>query len=120
VTTSSLAREKTAMMYKTMVLGLLQEQYPALHEQLCRQRMLLKTLDLYAIELRTAHIAWMEELRRASPDFDPSQLSSEGLELAIQYLQGILPSESPPTDDAQETFSLDNAMAYLHRATPPA
>jgi hypothetical protein len=120
VTTSSLAREKTAMLYKTMVLELLQEQYPALHEQLCRQRMLLKTLDLYAIELRTAHIAWMEELRRAIPECAPSQISSEALELALEHLQGALPSDSKPTDDAEETFSLDAAMAYLHRATPPA
>ena len=54
----------------------------------------------------------MEEIRRAIPDIDPSQISSEALELAIEHLQGALPSESQPTDDAEETFSLDAAMAY--------
>jgi hypothetical protein len=108
------------MMYKTIVLGLLQEQYPKLHEQLRREGMLLKTLDLYATELRSAYHAWMEALGRASPECDPSQLSSEALELAVQHLQGSLPSESPPTDAAEETFSLDAAIAMLHRPTPPA
>jgi hypothetical protein len=120
VTALPFAQEKTAMMYKTIVLELLQEQYPVLHEQLRRERMLLKTLELYATELRTAHLAWMEAIRRASPDFDPSQLSIEALELALEHLQGSLPSESPPTDAAEETFSLDAAMAHLLSHTPPA
>jgi hypothetical protein len=120
VTALSLASEKTIMMYKTIVLELLQEQYPVLHEQLRRERRLLKDLNQYAIELRTAHLAWMEELRRASPESDPSQVSSEAMELALQHLQGSLPSESPPTVAAEETFSLDAAMASLHRPTPPA
>jgi hypothetical protein len=120
VTALPFAPENTAMMYKTIVFELLQEQYPALHEQLRRERMLLKTLDLYATELRTAHLAWMEEIRRASPEFDASQLSSEALELALQYLQGSLPSDSTPTDGAQETFSLDAVMAYVMSHTPPA
>ncbi len=108
------------MMYKSIVLALLQDQYPTLHEQLRQERMLLKTLNSYAIELRTAHLAWMEEIRRAIPDIDPSQISSEALELAIESLQGALPSESTPTDAAEEIFSLDAAMATLHRPTPPA
>jgi hypothetical protein len=120
VTALSLASEKTTMMYKTIVLELLQEQYPALHQQLRRKRTLLKTMNQYAIELRTAHLAWMKELRRASPECDPSQIGSEALELALQHLQGSLPSESPPTGAAEEMFSLDAAMATSHRPTPPA
>lgn len=108
------------MMYKTIVLELLQEQYPALHSRLLRKRMLLKALNQYAIELRTSHLAWMEELRRASPACEPSQIGSEALELALQHLQGSLPSESPPTGAAAETFSLDAAMATLRRPMPPA
>ena len=107
-------------LYKTIVLELLQEQYPSLHERLRRERALLATLDRYASELRTAHLAWTDELRRASPEADPTRISSEALELAIEHLQESLPCESPPNGDLDETFSLDAAMASLCRATPPA
>ena len=58
------------MRYKTIVLELLQDQYPALHEQLRQERTLLSTLDHLAIALKDAHVAWMNELRRARPDCD--------------------------------------------------
>ena len=106
--------------YKTIILELLQEQYPSLHDQLRRERTLLATLNRYAVELRTAHLAWTDELRRASPKADPVRISSEALELAIEHLQGSLPCESPLTGEADETFPLDAAMATLSRATPPA
>jgi hypothetical protein len=106
--------------YKTIILTLLQEQYPSLHERLRRERTLLATLNRYAVELRTAHLAWTDELRRASPAADPASNSSEALELAIEHLQGSLPCESPPTGEADETCPLDAAMATLLPATPPA
>ena len=106
--------------YKTIVLELIQEQYPSLHERLRRERTLLEELNRYAVELRTAHLAWTDELRRASPEADPARISSEALELAIEHLLGSLPSESPPTGDPDETFPLDAAMATLSRVTPPA
>ena len=40
-TLSPLTQEKTTMHYKTIVLGLMEEQYPALHEQLRKERTLL-------------------------------------------------------------------------------
>ena len=58
--------------YKTIILELLQEQYPSLHDQLRRERTLLEKLNRYAVELRTAHLAWTDELRRASPEADPA------------------------------------------------
>ncbi len=105
--------------YKTIVLELLQDQYPALHEKLRRERTLLATLDRLAIQLKDAHVAWMNELRRASPNCDFGRMAGEALELAIEHLRGDLPPESPP-DAAESPFSLDEAMASVRRATPSA
>jgi len=105
------------MQYKTIVLGML-EQRPELYEQLRSQRMVLPALDRYALELKSLHQAWMELLVQRKPETDPAQLSSQALELAIQALEDFLPSASPPTED--ETLSLDGAMAFLRRHTPPA
>src|SRR5262245_24439242 len=100
--------------YKTIILELLQEQYPTLHEQLRSTRTLLATVNQHSADLKAAHIAWMDELRRTSPDSDPSQISSEAMELAIQHIQGRLPAESPMAE-AEESFSLDAAMAFIRR-----
>jgi hypothetical protein len=105
--------------YKTIVLELLQSQYPELHDQLRATRTLLATLDRLAAGLRTAHFAWMDELRRANPDRDPARISGEALELAIQLLQGDLPPDST-TGDAGGIFSLDAAMASIRPPTPNA
>lgn len=107
-------------LYKTIVLGLLEEQYPVLHARLRRERTLLATLNRFASELREAHLAWTDVLRRGSPEADPIRISSEALELAIEHLQGSLPCESPPTGDLDELFSLDRTMALVRRATPSA
>jgi hypothetical protein len=112
-------REKTIMRYKTIVLELLQDQYPALHEELRRERTLLATLDRLAIELKDAHVAWMNELRRASPEGDIRLIANEALELAIEHLQGDLRPESP-LDGMESPLSLDEAMAYVRRVTPSA
>jgi hypothetical protein len=116
----SLSREKTSMNYKTIVLGLLQEQYPMLHARLCRERRLPRALQAYALALKDAHKAWMDELRRADPRRDFSQIATEALELAIDHLQGDLPCESPPSESDAEALSLDEAMGYLQAATPRA
>ena len=100
--------------YKTIVLAMLQEQYPTLHDQLKATHTLLAAVNRYATELRTAHFAWMDELRRANPDRDPAQISGEALELAIQHLEGDLPPESAPTG-AEGTFSLEAAMSFVLR-----
>ncbi len=108
------------MSYKTIVLELLQEQYPTLHARLCQERKLPKALHQYAIALKKAHVAWMNELRRASPACDQAKIASEALELAIQHLQGDLPSESRPSVPADEGLSLDAAMNYIRRASSRA
>jgi hypothetical protein len=99
-------------LYKTIVLELLKDHYPALHERLRQERKVLETLDRYAIELQAAHIRWKNELRKVKAANGEEAISSEALELAMEYLQGILPSEPEAGEDA-ETFYLDAAMASL-------
>ena len=105
-------------LYKTIVLELLEEQYPALHQQLRESRTLLQAVNDYATALRTAYLTWMEELKLANPGLDSAQLSSEALELALTDLQEALPSASA-TDEA-EPLSLGEAMSYIRRHSPPA
>jgi hypothetical protein len=105
------------MPYKTIILGLL-EQNPLLHELLRRQRKLSSTLELYSSELKMSHQAWQERLSQARPGSDESLLSSEAMEIAVKEFEDRLLSESRPEED--ETLSLDGAMAYIRRHTPPA
>ena len=105
------------MLYKTMVLELL-EQRPLLHHQLRKERMLLATLEHHANQLKARHEALKEQLSQAKPGSDPGQIASEALEIALKELEDSLPSASPPDDS--EPLSLDAAMAYLRRHTPPA
>ena len=105
------------MQYKTIVLGLLQ-QNQELHERLRRERKLPATVNRLATELRDRHLASKEQLSQARPDSDPSQIASVALEIALKPLEDSLPFESPP--DEGEALSLDEAMAFLRRPTPPA
>jgi hypothetical protein len=99
------------MHYKTIVLQLLEDR-PRLHNQLQRERRMLKTVELLALELKASHEEWRERLRQLRPRSDPAQIASEAMELAIEELQNRLPSESEADND---TFSLDAAMAFLKR-----
>jgi len=105
------------MLYKTMVLGLL-EQRPQLHDQLRQQRMLLATVELHAQLLKARHEMWKEQLSQARPGSDPGQIAGEALEIALKELEDSLPSASPPDDS--EPLSVDAAMAYLRSHSPPA
>src|SRR5439155_19715729 len=106
------------MQYKTIVLELLQEHHPLLHEQLRKNHKLLPAMTAYAAYLKTKHNAWMEVLRPAQPKSDASRISSEALELALEDLRQTLQQES--SADATEPLSLDAAMAFIRRHTPPA
>lgn len=105
------------MLYKTMVLELL-HQRPAMQEQLRRTRSLLPTLELYAKELKTRHEAWKGLLHEAKPGSELSQITSAALEIALKELEDRLPAESPPNET--EPLSLEGAMAFVRRHTPPA
>jgi len=105
------------MQYKTIVLELLQERQE-LHDQLRKNRKLLATVNLYAGQLKTSHESWKAQLTQAKQGSDPSQVASEALEIALKELEERLPSRSPPNGD--ESISLDEAMTFLRRHTPPA
>ena len=98
------------MQYKTIVLELLKER-TELHEQLRLTRRLLPTLETCARELKASHETWKETLASANPESDPSQISSEAMEMALSELEERLPSVHPQDDG--EALSLDQAMAYL-------
>jgi hypothetical protein len=107
------------MHYKTIVLELLQ-QHPELHRELASRKTLLSTLDRYAADLKALHHHWTQTLSRKRPESAPSQIASEALEFALQELRDALPAASTPNGDSPEALSLDAAMAFLRRHTPPA
>ena len=106
------------MMYKTIVLDLIQNR-PRLYEELLSSRRLLPAMDAYAIDLKAIHEAWIAQLNQARPGSNPMQVEIEALEVAIEeFLQVSLPSGSEA--DEAEPLSLDGAMTYIRRATLPA
>jgi hypothetical protein len=105
------------MQYKTIILELLQQR-PEMHEQLRKNRKLLPALEFYAKELKTSHEAWKENLSKAKPDSDQSQIASEAMEMALKEMEDRLPSASPA--DAAEPLSLDGAMAFIRGHTSRA
>ncbi len=104
------------MLYKTMVLELLQQR-PEMLEQFRKTRSLLPTLELYAKELKNNHEVWKELLSLAQPGSNPSQIASAALEIALKKLEDRLPPASPP--DAAGPLSLEAAMVFVRRHTPP-
>ncbi len=108
------------MRYKTMVMELLEEQYPTLQLRLKRERMMLRAVETYAAILKSSHEAWKQRMAAHRPRTDPNQIASEALELALAELQADLPSESQTNDPAETAISLDAAMAFIKSHTPPA
>jgi hypothetical protein len=105
------------MLYKTMVLEILQD-CPQLHRRLRQEKMLLKTMEFYASALKSLHEGWKARLAEIRPGSDPSQIASQALELALKDLQGSLPSASSSEDEDRP--SLDDLMTYLRAHMPPA
>jgi hypothetical protein len=102
------------MQYKTIILQLL-EQRPQMHQQLRQERRLLPAMELYAKELKESHETWKETLASASPGSDPSQISSEALEMALKEMEDRLPPASGAEENGE--LSLDRAMAYVRSHT---
>jgi hypothetical protein len=108
------------MHYKTITLELLR-QSPSLHQELRISGTLQQTMERYAALLKRRHLAWMDRLAQTRPGDDPNRLSSEALEKALQDLrEALLADSSPNAESMEEPLSLDAAMAYLRRHTPPA
>ena len=89
-----------------------------MYDRLIRTRCLLSTLEDYATQLRSRHLTWKDLLAAANPDRSPDQIASEALEIALKELEDSLPPDS--LLDAAEPLSLDAAMAFIRRPTPPA
>jgi len=104
------------MQYKTIVLELIRQR-PGLHDRLASSGRLTSTMEQLAMELRDAHRELIEQLREARPESAEVQLTSEAMEIAVSQFEQALPDESPENDEA--VFSLDAAMAYVRRHTPP-
>jgi hypothetical protein len=102
------------MQYKTIVLELLQQR-PQMHDQLRKDRKLLRAMEIYAQELKTSHEAWKETLCQEKPGSDQSQIASEALEMALKELEDRLPSGSPQDDN--QALSLNEAMAFVRSPT---
>src|SRR5690242_12652907 len=94
-------RRKILMQYKTIMHELIQE-FPELHQQLCKRRILLQSIENYARTLKYRHLYWMDQLDQERPASDQRQLSSAALELAVQDLREILSADSPPVENAWE------------------
>jgi hypothetical protein len=109
--------KETDMRYKTMVLELIQQR-PQLLDQLRQERKLMATAERLAVELKASHEGWKDLLSQERPGSDPSQFTSEALEIALQELEDCLPSGLPP--DGNEAISIEDVMAFLRRRTPPA
>jgi DNA repair ATPase RecN len=100
------------MQYKTIILEML-DQRPRMREELRQSRKLLSTMERYATELKNGHETWTERLKEAKPESEPSQITSEAMELALKDMEDRLPSESDQVES--DALSLDAAMAHLVR-----
>ena len=101
--------------YKTLTLQLLR-QFP-IHSQLREKGQLEPAVDQYAQELKDSHETWKQQLAEGKPGSDESQIRAEALELALNDLQERFANQSFPQRHA--SLSLDSAMAFLRKATPP-
>jgi hypothetical protein len=105
-------------MYKTIVLELLQDQYPGLCSQLKKERALLPALDHYGRSLKSFHERWLEQAGIQKPELDRVVAMSQALELAIEDLKETLSSDFPPSGQEADGLSLDEAMTHIRQAMP--
>ena len=101
--------------YKTIVLNLLR-QYP-IHNNLKRKKILLRTVENSAQELKAIHGARMTQLLQERPGTDQSQVASETLELAMSDWKASLPAGWIPV--GSQPLTLDGAMRFVLNHTPP-
>ncbi len=107
------------MHYRTIVLELLEEQFPALHRQLRENQTLLESVNRCAADLKACHEYWMHYLDRTRPQSDPRLVKSEAMELALKELQDALRLASPPNGNATTgVLALNDAMTLLRRRMP--
>lgn len=98
------------MQYKTIMLELIQSNRP-LHQQLCQERKLLKTVEQAAMELKSRHQELLEEMADLHPENPEAQNYSQAFEMALKEMEDRLLPVSQTTEDSN--LSLDEAMAYI-------
>ena len=101
------------MLFKTIVLELIQGEHPTLHEGLRAKRQLLEAVNTFAAHLKSRHEFWMKDLGQRRMGTDTSQLSSSALEIAVQEFRDALPPEM--SFDEEEIPNLDDAMNFFTR-----
>src|SRR5689334_13336857 len=99
------------MQYKTIVLGLL-EQQPTLYQQLIVNKTLGQMLQQLATALGHCHQYWIEKLQRVRAVSDQTQRTSRALELALRELEEDLQPESSPSGEENQSFDLHAAMMF--------
>ena len=104
------------MQYQTIVLELIQDR-PLLQNKLITSNSLLSTTEQLAAELRENHLQILSQLQQAEPNQSSIQHRSEAMEIAVNQLIESL--DDNQESEASETFSLDGAMTYIKRHTPP-
>lgn len=104
-------------LYKSIVYEMLRDK-PGLYEQLRVRAKLLQSMEQLALALKACHQGGMTQLAETRPGSDPSQISTDALEFALQELMDSLPPASPPSGEETEPLSLDAAMTFLQRHMP--
>ncbi|MCZ2341335.1 MAG: hypothetical protein LC104_06005 [Bacteroidales bacterium] len=100
------------MQYKTIIMEMLAFR-TQIQDQLPMDENPLETLDRLALELKTLHEMYKEQLAPSRADSHPVLISSEALEMALKDLEDRLLPASPV--DEPDVFSLDAAMTFLRR-----
>lgn len=103
------------MQYKTTMLELIQSNRP-LHQQLCQERKLLKTVEQAALELKSRHQQILEEMALLSPESPAIQVYSQAFEMALKEMEERLLPVSQTTEDS--SLSLSEAMAFIRSPSP--
>lgn len=102
--------QEKAMLYKTVICELIQEQRP-LYRHLRRTRRLMKTINHLSEELRQRHQGWIWDLKELNPELPVSHISSAAFELALQEIQTLLHSAYSEYD--LEADHLEQAIPLL-------
>src|SRR5262249_29786831 len=103
------------MHYKTIALELLKRRRE-MYNQLRKNRAALHAMEELASRLKTSHELWKSHFAETRPGSDPSQISSEALELALKELEDSLLGRRQEEGDL---LSLDGAIAFIRCRTPP-
>ena len=114
-----LTPKENPMQYKTIVLQLLEQRR---RFTTCSERTEDDAPNAGAgftpVSAKARHETWKELLSQAKPGSAPSQIASEALEIALMELEDRLSRGSPPEES--DALSLEAAMAFISRRTPPA